>query len=79
MWEMNIFEKVSYDPEADAFYFSLRKWTVIETQALSDWMRVDKDSRGEVIWVEILSAKQHMDKVQEFLLSAKKVEECVSS
>ena len=76
---MNIFEKVSYDPEADVFYFSLRKWTIAETQPLSNWMIVDKDSRGEVIWVEILSAKKHMDKVQEFLFSAKKVEECISS
>ena len=76
---MNIFEKVSYDPEADAFYFSLRKGTVMETQALSDWMIVDKDSRGDVVGVEILSAKSHMDTVQNFLLSSKKVEECILS
>ena len=41
---MKIFEKVSYDKDADACYILIKKAKVAESQTKNDWLILDKDS-----------------------------------
>ena len=77
MITMKIFEKVSYDKDADACYISIKKAKVAESQAKNEWLILDKDSNWNLIWIEILSAKKHMSMIDKILLSQEKLEECI--
>lgn len=79
MLPMKIFEKVAYDRDADACYIFLAWWEVATTQILKDWLIVDKNAEGKAVWIEILSAKKHMDFLEKLLLSSEQVEECILS
>ncbi|MDO8569212.1 MAG: DUF2283 domain-containing protein [bacterium] len=45
---------VTYDKEADAAYFSVKKGKVARTVQLDDWLLADVDKRGALIGVEML-------------------------
>lgn len=45
---------VTYDPEADAAYFRLRKAKVAKTVKLQDWLLADVDQAGRLLGVEML-------------------------
>ena len=76
---MNIFEKVSYDKDANACYISVKKDKVEYSEAVKPRLVVDKNKNGEIIWLEILSADKHMSLVERILLSQEKIESCVLS
>ncbi len=75
---MNIFEKVSYDQEANACYISIKKDKVANSKAVKNWLIIDKNKKWEIIWIEILSAKSHMSLIEKILLSKENIEKCVS-
>lgn len=45
---------VTYDPEADAAYFSVRKGKVARTVELQKWLLADTDTKGALLGVEML-------------------------
>lgn len=50
---------ITYDKEADAAYFSVKKGKVAKTKKLEDWLLVDHDASGNIIGIEILWASKH--------------------
>ena len=76
---MNIFEKVSYDKDANACYISIKKDKIESSESVKPWLIVDKNKHGEIIWLEILSANKHMSLIEKLLLSQEKIESCVLS
>ena len=76
---MRIFEKVSYDKDADACYISIKQAKVAKSEMVKDWLVLDKDSKWNLIWIEILSAKKHMAMIERILLSQENLEKCVLS
>ena len=45
---------ISYDKEADATYFSVKKGKVAKTVKLDDWLLADVDKKGTLLGVEML-------------------------
>lgn len=45
---------VTYDPEADAAYFRIRKSKVAKTVELQDWLLADVDRSGRLLGIEML-------------------------
>lgn len=45
---------VTYDKEADAAYFSVKKGKVARTVELDDWLLADVDKKGALLGVEML-------------------------
>lgn len=45
---------ISYDKEADAAYFSVKKGKVAKTVKLDDWLLADVDKKGALLGVEML-------------------------
>lgn len=45
---------ISYDKEADAAYFSVKKGKVAKTVKLDDWLLADVDKKGTLLGVEML-------------------------
>jgi len=45
---------ISYDKEADAAYFSVKKGVVAKTVKLDDWLLADVDKKGGLLGVEML-------------------------
>ena len=45
---------VTYDKEADAAYFSLRKGKVARTVELQEWLLADLDKNGGLLGIEML-------------------------
>ena len=45
---------ISYDKEADAAYFSVKKGEVNKTVKLDDWLLADIDKKGVLLGVEML-------------------------
>ena len=76
---MNIFERVSYDKDANACYISIKKDKIVVSESVKPWLIVDKNKAGEIIWLEILSANKHMSLIEKLLLSQEKIESCVLS
>jgi len=76
---MNIFEKVSYDKDANACYISIKKDKVEISESVKPRLIVDKNKSGEIVWLEILSANKHMSLIEKLLLSQEKIESCVLS
>ena len=46
---MNIFERVSYDKDANACYISIKKDKVVASESVKPWLIVDKNKAGEII------------------------------
>lgn len=59
----------TYDPEADAAYFSVRRGKVARTIKLQEWLLADVDPRGALLGIEMLFVSRQFPKnrVQEFL------------
>lgn len=45
---------ITYDNEADAAYFSVKKGKVAKTVKLDDWLLADIDKKGVLLGVEML-------------------------
>lgn len=75
---MNIFEKVSYDVDANACYISIKKDKIADSENVKNWLIVDRNKKGEIVGIEILSAKSHMSIIEKILLSKENIEKCVS-
>jgi uncharacterized protein YuzE len=45
---------ISYDKEADAAYFSVKKGKVARTIQLDNWLLADVDKRGTLLGIEML-------------------------
>ena len=52
--------KVSYDPEADALYITLRGHGVDHTARIGPDVAIDYGPDGEIHGIEILSASEHV-------------------
>ncbi len=52
--------KVTYDPEADAMYITLRDAPVDNTDELQDGIMADYDAAGHIIGLEILDASKNV-------------------
>ena len=55
--------KITYDSKADAIYIYLREGDVCQTEELEPGVMRDLGRDGEVIGVEVLSARKRMDKL----------------
>jgi len=76
---MRIFEKVSYDKEADACYISVSKNKISKTEMRNERLVLDKDNKWNLIGIEVLNAKSHMKIIEKILLSQWSLEQCVLS
>ena len=76
---MKIFEKVSYDKDADACYIVIKKSKIVQSEPVKSWLILDKDEKWNLVWIEVLSAKKHMSMVEKILLSQESLEKCVLS
>lgn len=76
--DIKLFERVSYDPEADACYITINTKNVVDTLESEQDCWVDVADDGSVIGIEVLNASQHYDLINSILLSRTPVEECVS-
>ena len=54
--------KISYDKEADAAYFKVKKGTVVKTIKLQDWLLVDVDKNGALLGIEMLALSSQISK-----------------
>lgn len=45
---------ITYDKEADAAYFSVKKGKVARTIKLDEWLLVDVDKKGALLGIEML-------------------------
>lgn len=52
----------TYDAEADAAYFRLKKGSVSRTVKLQDWLLVDIDKKGGLLGVEMLFVSHRIPK-----------------
>ena len=50
--------KISYDPEADAMYITLRKGAVDHTKEVDDTTILDFDKYNKILGVELLFVKE---------------------
>ncbi|MBI2670877.1 DUF2283 domain-containing protein [Candidatus Woesearchaeota archaeon] len=50
--------KISYDPEADAMYITLRQGKIDHTKEIDDNTIIDFDKSGKVLGIEILFVKE---------------------
>ena len=53
---------MTYDKEADAAYFKLKKGKIARTVKLQDWLLVDVDTKGMLLGVEMLFVSSHLPK-----------------
>jgi uncharacterized protein YuzE len=74
---MKIFQKVSYDPEADVCYIAVSSSKVYDTIQKSEDCFVDMDKDGQVVGIEILRVAKHKSLLDRILLSNTPVEQCV--
>jgi len=74
---MKIFQKVSYDPDADACYIAVSSSKVHDTIQKSDDCFVDMDKDGQVVGIEILHVAKHKSLLDRILISNIPVEQCV--
>jgi|SRR3989338_2012765 len=60
---------VSYDPEADAAYFRVRKGKVARTVELQKWLLADIDTKGGLLGVEMLFVSRQLpsSQIREFI------------
>ena|SRR3989338_3560602 len=63
---------VTYDPEADAAYFSVRKGKVARTVELQKWLLADTDTKGALLGVEMLFVSRQLPRsqIREFIAPA---------
>ena len=52
--------RITYDPEADALYISLRDVSAADSLDVEDGVTVDLDEKGHIIGVEILDASERL-------------------
>ncbi len=52
--------KVKYDSKVDALYISLAKGKYNKSRKISSSVLVDEDSKGKILGVEILNAKENV-------------------
>ena len=50
--------KIKYDKKVDALYFSLAKGKYSESVKVSENVMVDKDSKGNILGIEVLDATE---------------------
>ena len=74
---MKVFEKVSYDPDADACYIAVSSSKVRDTLQKSDDFFVDVDKDGQVVGIEILHVAKNKPLLNRILLSNTPVDQCV--
>ncbi len=55
------FVNVSYDSMADALYIKFNNNDIFDSQEEKQWIIVDYDKFGNIVWVEILSPKKNKD------------------
>mgnify|MGYP001578007787 FL=1 len=55
---------VSYDPEADAAYFRVRKGKVARTIELQKWLLADTNAKGALLGVEMLFVSRQLPRSQ---------------
>lgn len=53
---------MTYDKEADAAYFKIKKGTVARTVKLQDWLLTDVDKDGALLGIEMLFVSLHLPK-----------------
>ena len=51
---------ITYDTEADAAYFRVKKGAVARTVKMQDWLLADLDKSGALLGVEMLFVSVHM-------------------
>lgn len=52
--------KIHYDKKSDAVYIEFATGKYSESRKISDAILVDEDSKGKVLGIEILDAKQNI-------------------
>lgn len=52
--------KISYDPEADAVYITLKGHGVVRTERLGQDIAIDYGPDGEIHGIEVLAASEHL-------------------
>ena len=59
----------TYDPEADAAYFRVRKGKVARTVELQRWLLADLDTKGALLGVEMLFVSRQLpsSQIREFI------------
>ena len=48
--------KINYDKVADAIYFAIKEAKIFKTLAVSEFLNVDIDKKGETVGIELLNA-----------------------
>lgn len=74
---IKIFQKVSYDTQANACYITINSNKVADTIQKSEDTFVDLDKDNNIIGIEILNVKKHSDIVNNILFTDKKLELCL--
>ncbi|HTK03831.1 MAG TPA: DUF2283 domain-containing protein [Alphaproteobacteria bacterium] len=52
--------KIKYDKKVDALYFTLAKGKYSDSVKVSDNVMIDKDSKGNILGIEILDATENI-------------------
>lgn len=60
--------KIRYDKEADAIYLRFREGKIEESDEIKNGIIVDYDSKGKPIAIEILNAKELLEKRPELIV-----------
>lgn len=53
---------MTYDKEADAAYFRIKKGKVARTVELQEWLLTDVDEKGALLGIEMLFVSSHLPK-----------------
>lgn len=76
---MKRFDNVSYDPQANACYITIRDTeNIADTVIRKKDIMIDVDSEKNIVGIEILNASKHFRLINKLLLSRESVESCVS-
>ena len=72
MLKQNYFQlnKVSYDVEADAIYIRFSDSKYALSEEIDKNIIIDKDKKGEIIWLEILKASRQKWIIERILFSS---------
>jgi len=75
---MKLFDNVSYDPQANAFYITVYHDRKVADTIIRDDVMLDIDDTGDIVGIEILNADKHHAMINRLLLSKESIWTCVS-
>jgi uncharacterized protein YuzE len=70
---MKLFDNVSYDPQANAFYITVYHDRKVADTIIRDDVMLDVDDTGDIVGIEILNADKHHAMINRLLLSKESI------